>query len=186
MKESGYIITSATTRKVRLVRVELSQSVEVLMTNLWEQEDYTINEFKELYAMRWGIETNISLQKNILQLESFSGLTTKAVIQDFYATVFIANLHNLLIKPAQHTLTTVVTQKKYDQKINNNQSFGYLKKVIVPLFIEKDTSSILQSLHDLFIKNTLPIRKGRSFERIIKNKQSNSKYRTYTNFKPAY
>jgi len=186
MKESGYIITSATTIKVRLVRVELSQSVEVLMTNLWEQEDYTINEFKELYAMRWGIETNISLQKNILQLESFSGLTTKAVIQDFYATVFIANLHNLLIKPAQHTLTTVVTQKKYDQKINNNKSFGYLKKVIVPLFIENDTSSILQSLHDLFIKNTLPIRKGRSFERIIKNKQSNSKYRTYTNFKPAY
>jgi hypothetical protein len=113
-------------------------------------------------------------------------LTTKAVIQDFYATVFIANLHSLLIKPAQHTVTTAITTRKYDQKINNNKSFGHLKKVIVQLFIENDTSYILERLHDLFVKNTLPVRKGRSFERIIKNKQSNSKYRTFSNFKPAY
>ena len=51
--------------------------------------------------MRWGIETNISPQKNIMQLESFSGLTVKAVEQDFYATVFTANLHAGLIKDAQ-------------------------------------------------------------------------------------
>ncbi|HEY1871564.1 MAG TPA: IS4 family transposase [Chitinophagaceae bacterium] len=186
LKESGYMITAATTIKVRLIRVELPQSVEVLMTNLWEEEGHGVSTFKELYAMRWGIETNISLQKNILQLESFSGLTTKAVIQDFYATVFIANLHSLLIKAAQHTVTNTVTKRKLNQKINNNKSFGYLKKVIVRLFIENDTSYILERLHDLFIKNTLPIRKGRSFDRIIKNKQSNSKYRTFSNFKPAY
>jgi hypothetical protein len=186
LKESGYVITSDTIITVRLIRVELPQSVEVLMTNLWEEDGYTVNEFKELYAIRWGIETNISLQKNILQLESFSGLTAKAVTQDFYATVFIANLHNLLIKPAQQTVTSAINKRKHDQKINNNKSFGYLKRVIVQLFIENEISSILETLHDLFIKNTLPIRKGRSFERIIKNKQSNSKYRTYTNFKPAY
>lgn len=186
LKESGYIISYNTTIKVRLIRVELPGSVEVLMTNLWDEDHYTTSEFKELYAMRWGIETNISLQKNILQLESFSGLTTKAVTQDFYATVFIANLHNLLIKPAQQTVTSAITKRKYNQKINNNKSFGYLKKVIVQLFIENDTAYILETLHDLFIKYTLPIRKGRSFERIIKNKKSNSKYRTFSNFKPAY
>jgi hypothetical protein len=186
LKESGYIITYKTVIRVRLVRVELPESVEVLMTNLWEDEGYAASEFKELYAMRWGIETNISLQKNILQLESFSGLTTKAVIQDFYATVFIANLHNLLIKPAQQTIASAITKRKYDQKINNNKSFGYLKRSIVQLFIEIDVPYILKRLHDLFIKNVLPIRKGRSFERIIKNKKSNSKFRTFSNFKPAY
>lgn len=185
LKDSGYIITYNTVIKVRLIRVELPHSVEVLMTNLWEEDGCTISDFKELYAMRWGIETNISLQKNILQLESFSGLTPKAVTQDFYATVFIANLHSLLIKPAQHTVTNTI-KRKHDQKINNNKSYGYLKKVIVQLFIENDTSYILERLHDLFIKNTLPVRKGRCFERIIKSKQSNSKYRTFSNFKPAY
>jgi len=186
LKESGYIVNYNTGIKVRLIRVELPQSIEVLMTNLWEDEGYVVSEFKELYAMRWGIETNIALQKNILQLESFSGLTTQAVTQDFYATVFIANLHSLLIKPAQHTVTYTTTIRKHEQKINNNKSFGYLKKTIVQLFIENDTSYILEKLHDLFIKNTLPVRKGRSFERIIKNKHSNSKYRTFSNFKPAY
>lgn len=186
LKDSGYLINYNTVIKVRLVRVELPNSVEVLMTNLWEQEGYADNEFKELYAMRWGIETNIALQKNILQLESFSGLTPTAVIQDFYATVFVANLHNLLIKPAQQTVTSRMTQRKHSQQINNNKSFGYLKRTIVQLFIENDTAYILERLHDLFIKNTLPIRKGRCFERIVKNKKSNSKYRTFSNFKPAY
>ena len=74
---------------------------EVLITNLWEEEGYDASRFKELYFMRWGIETNISPQKNIMQLESFSGLTVKAVEQDFYATVFTANLHAGLIKDAQ-------------------------------------------------------------------------------------
>ncbi len=186
LKDSGYLINYNTVIKVRLVRVELPDSVEVLMTNLWEQEGYADNEFKELYAMRWGIETNIALQKNILQLESFSGLTPTSVIQDFYATVFVDNLHNLLIKPAQQTVTSRMTQRKHSQQINNNKSFGYLKRTIVQLFVENDTAYILERLHDLFIKNTLPIRKGRSFERIVKNKKSNSKYRTFSNFKPAY
>lgn len=185
LRKSGYIITCNTTIKVRLIRIELGTSVEVLMTNLWE-EGHINKEFKELYAMRWGIETNISLQKNILQLESFSGLTVKAVIQDFYATVFMANLYNLLIKPAQQTVSLATKKRKHEQKINNNKSFGHLKRTIVQLFIENETSVILETLHDLFIKNTLPIRKGRSFERIIKNKHSKSKFRTYSNFKPAY
>jgi hypothetical protein len=186
LEKSGYIITCKTTIKVRLIRVELNNSVEVLMTNLWEEEGYIPDEFKELYAMRWGVETNISLQKNILQLESFSGLTAKAVIQDFYATVFIANLYALLIKPAQQTVNLKTAKYKHDQKINNNKSFGHLKKSIIQLFIENETSAILETLHDLFIKNTLPIRRGRSFERIIKNKNSRCKFQTYSNFKPAY
>lgn len=186
LKKSGYIITCNTTIRVRLIRVELGHSVEVLMTNLWEEEGYTSDEFKELYAMRWGIEINISLQKNILQLESFSGLTSNAVIQDFYATVFIANLYTLLIKPAQQTVNLKTTKRKHAQKINNNKSFGHLKKSIVQLFIENEPLAILRTLHDLFIKDTLPIRKGRRFERVIKNKHSKSKFRTYSNFKPAY
>jgi hypothetical protein len=52
LKKSGYIITCKTTIKVRLIRIDLDQSVEVLMTNLWEEEGYDHNEFKDLYAMR--------------------------------------------------------------------------------------------------------------------------------------
>jgi hypothetical protein len=186
MKKSGFIITKNDLLKVRLVRVELDKSIEVLITNLWEEDGHPCDEFKELYFLRWGVETNISVQKNILQLESFSGLTVHAVLQDFYATIMMANLHSVLIKDAQQTIENTTKHRKYPMKVNKNKSFGKLKVNLVSLFINNDIEAILLKLHDHFIKDIIPIRKGRSFKRIRKNIQSKSKHKTFTNFKPSY
>ena len=186
LKKSGYLITKNTALKVRLVRVELEGCTEVLITNLWEEDDHPVSQFKELYFMRWGIETNISLQKNIMQLESFSGLGVASVEQDFYATVFIANLHSVLLKDAQQTVESNPGKRKYPMKINKNKSFGKLKLNFVHLFLTHEPQKILAILHDFFKKELIPIRKGRTFERVRKNPQSKSKYKTFTNFKPAY
>jgi hypothetical protein len=186
LKKSGFGVTRDTVVRVRLVRVELPNSIEVLITNLWEEQGHPVEEFKDLYFMRWGVETNISTQKNILQLESFSGLSVFSVLQDFYATVMMANLHSILIKGAQQTVESTLTERKYPVKINRNKSFGKLKVNLVHLFIHRDPQLILRKLHDHFIRDVLPVRKGRSFKRIKKNVQSKSKYRTFTNFKPAY
>ena len=186
LKKSGFVITKNTLLKVRLVRVELPQSVEVLITNLWEEDGHPVEQFKDLYFMRWGVETNISVQKNILQLESFSGLTLHAVLQDFYATVMMANLHSILIKDAQQTIEKTTLHRKHPMKINKSKSFGKLKVNLVALFINNDVEMILRKLHDHFVKDLIPIRKGRSFQRIRKNVQSKSKHKTYTNYKPSH
>jgi hypothetical protein len=186
MKKSGFIITRDTVLKVRLVRVDLPNCTEVLMTNLWEEEGHPAEEFKDLYFLRWGIETNISIQKNILQLESFSGLTPQAVEQDFYATVMMANLHSVLIKDAQQTVDNTMKHRKYPMKINKNKSFARLKVNLIPLFWCNDIETILNKLHDAFIKDVIPVIKGRSFKRVRKNIKSKSKFKTFTNFKPAY
>lgn len=186
LKHKGFIVTKKTLLKVRLVRVELAQSVEVLITNLWQEDGHPSEQFKDLYFMRWGIETNISMQKNIVQLESFSGLRVQAVLQDFYATVMMTNLHSILIKDAQQTIEDTTQERKYPMKVNKNKSFGRLKMNLVSLFVNDDVEAILKKLHDHFIKDTIPIRKGRSYKRIRKNAQSKSKYKTYTNFKPSY
>lgn len=186
LRESGFIVTKQTPLKVRLVRVELEKTIEVLVTNLWEDEGHSNGEFKALYFLRWGVETNISIQKNILQLESFSGLTVESVEQDFYATVLIANLHSVLIKDAQISVNENAGNRKYPMKVNKNKSFGKLKVSLVSLFINNDVEYILKILHSHFIRDTLPVRKNRSFERVRKNKQSKSKHRTFTNFKSSY
>jgi glutaredoxin len=186
LRNSGFVVTKQTLLKVRLVRVELEKTIEVLVTNLWEEEGYSNEEFKALYFLRWGVETNISIQKNVLQLEAFSGLTVESVEQDFYATVFIANLHSVLIKDAQISVDESTGNRKYPMKVNKNKSFGKLKVSLVSLFINNEVESILEILHGHFIKDTLPIRKNRSFERVRKNKQGKSKYRTFSNFKPSY
>lgn len=186
LKKNGFIVTDDTLLKVRLIRVELAQSIEVLITNLWEEDGHPVEEFKDLYFMRWGVETNISVQKNILQLESFSGLTVHAVLQDFYATVMMANLHSILIKDAQQTIEDTLKHRKYPMKINKNKSFGKLKVNLISLFVNNDVEVILQKLHSHFVRDVIPIRKGRSFKRVRKNVQSKSKHKTFTNFKPSY
>ena len=186
LRKSGFIITKTTLLKVRLIRVELDNSTEVLITNLWEEDGHDAAEFRDLYFMRWRVETQIGVQKNILQLESFSGLTVHAVLQDFYATIMMANLHSVLIKDAQQTIETTLQHRKYPMKVNKNKSFGRLKVNLVDLFLRNNTKAILHKLHEQFVKDPIPIRKGRSFERIKKNTHSRSKYKTFTNFKPSF
>lgn len=156
LRKCGYIADKKTLLKVRLVRVELQNTIEVLMTNLWEEQGHGPEIFKDLYFMRWGVETNISVQKNIMQLESFSGLTAHTVLQDFYATVFTANLHSILIKHSQHTVDSTMKDRKYPMKINKNKSFGKLKMNIISLFMDNDVGQILlkcmiNSLRRLFL-----------------------------------
>ncbi len=136
--------------------------------------------------MRWGVESSIDFQKNILQLESMSGLTPTTVLQDFYATVLIANLHFLLIKPAQEQIDQTSKHKKYPMQVNNNKAFGKIKANIIKIFISEDPIKILETLTMYFIRDQLPIRKGRSFPRVIKNKQRRCKHKTFTNYKPSY
>jgi hypothetical protein len=186
LPKSGYKADKNTMIKIRLLRVELPHTTEVLATNLWEEDGHAHSEFKKLYFKRWTIETHIGVQKNIFQLESFSGLTVQSVLQDFHATVFSNNLHAVLIKDAQQTIDQTETKRKYPLKINNNKSHGKFRSSLIELFICKEPMIILQKLHNYFIRDPLPIRKGRSFARIIKNKQSKSKHKTFMNYKPAF
>ena len=186
LSRCGYKVDNNTLIKVRLIRVDLEKSIEVLITNLWEEDGHPTAEFKELYFKRWGVETNIALQKNILQLESFSGLTVLSIKQDFYATVFIANLHSVLIKEAQHTVDSYTSKRKYPAKINKNKSYAKMRGYLVALFIHREPEEILKILHDYFIRNPTPQRQGRTFPRIVKNRQSKSKHKTYMNYKPAF
>jgi hypothetical protein len=185
LRNNGFTVSKDTMLKVRLVRVELPQTVEVIVTNLWEDE-HPEQEFKALYFKRWGVETNISHQKNILQLESFSGLSPLAVEQDFYATVFMSNLHALLTGDAQKTLDNSEHKGKYRMKINGNKSHAKLRENFIRLFIDNRPADILRILHSYFIRDPLPIRPGRTFPRTVKNKQSKSKHKTFMNYKPAF
>ena len=186
LQKNGYKIDENCLLKVRLVRVELENSVEVLMTNLWEEDGHDNKEFKELYFKRWCIETNISLQKNVLKLESFSGLTPLSVEQDFYATAFITNLYSLIVKQAQTQVDKTHIKRKYPAKINGNRSFGKFRSNLVNLFYSKKPKKILQQLHEYFIRDPLPIRKNRTFKRIVKNKQQKNKHKTFMNYKPSF
>lgn len=187
LKEAGIIVSKTHKLQTRLIRVELQNGLtEVLMTNLFKTEGYKHKIFKDLYAKRWGIETNIGFQKNILQLEALSGHSVISVPQDFYSTVFTSNLHSILIKPAQKKLDNKKKKRKYPQKVNNNIAFGRLKKFIAVLILKYKNKKKLHDLYTCFIRDPLPVRKGRSFPRVRINSPMRGKHRYFANYKPAF
>lgn len=182
----GYKITRATSVTVRLVKVVLKDgTIETLITSLLDEQEYPVSLFADLYFKRWGIETNYSAKKNSMQLEILSGYKVNSVLQDFYATVFIDNLQNILTKPAQEIVDQSTRNRKYPYKINKNVSLGILKQHIVNIFATHDPTEIIKVLILTFSKHTEPVRKGRSSPRVVKHKRKKGKYCTLTNYKRA-
>jgi hypothetical protein len=75
--------------RVRVIKLILENgNPEVLFSNIdFLDED----EFGDIYALRWTIETKYDTIKNIIQLENASGLSVDSVYQDFFACMTIAN-----------------------------------------------------------------------------------------------
>jgi len=152
--------------EIRLVRVELSSNeTEILMTSLKNEMQYPDNVFKGLYGLRWGIETFYDELKNKLKVEHFSGYSKLSILQDFYAAIFVSNVQSLIVGEINEELREQ-THTKYEYKVNNNLSYGFLKNRIITLFFsKKEMDSIVNELKDLFKKNLVPIRPGRKYDR---------------------
>lgn len=140
--------------KVRLVRVVLSTGeYEVLVTSLLDNQRYPTEGFRELYHLRWGIETFYGLLKTRLGLENFTGIGVEAVRQDFHATVYLSGLESLLTDTAQAMLDAKVT--KYPQRVNRAVSFNAIKNHALDLLLGEKlrTDLLLEQLTALFLTN---------------------------------
>jgi Transposase DDE domain len=92
--------------KVRLVRVDLPNGeIEVLMTSLLDSQVYPASMFKELYFLRWGIESFFDELKNKLKVEYFTGYSIMSIQQDFFCAIFISNLQSVIVNDLQEELT---------------------------------------------------------------------------------
>jgi hypothetical protein len=159
--------------RVRLLNVELpGGETEVLITTLLDSHKYPSKLFKELYFMRWGIETFIDELKNKLKIEHFSGYSDHTIRQDLACAIFISNLQSVIISSMAEELQEQNDQRLYNYKVNNNLSYGLLKNRVIELLHQKgSTERVLSELEALFLQHTVPIRPGRT------NPRNTQKYR---------
>ena len=115
--------------KVRLIRVELSSGeIEILATSLHNTRKYPSKLFKELYFKRWKVETFYDELKNKLKVELFTGYSQRAILQDFYAAILVSNIQSIIVNDIKEEITIENQSKKYEYKVNNNLSYGFLKE----------------------------------------------------------
>lgn len=158
--------------KVRLVRVVLPKGeIEVLATSLLDSRQFGVEIFKELYFERWRIETYYDELKNKLKMEEFSGYSNQSIQQDFYSTLFVSNIQTLIVEELNDELK-MKQNNKYQYKVNNSLSYGFMKDRILSLFFGKDDmQDSIDELKTLFKEHLIPIRPNRS------NKRNVGKYR---------
>ncbi len=80
------------TYKLRVIRFPLTKTEnEVLVTNI-PDVDLTMEDFKVLYFMRWGIESKYHEIKESFVIENFTGIKPVCVEQDIYACLLMSNM----------------------------------------------------------------------------------------------
>lgn len=146
--------------RIRLVKVVLSTGeIEILATSLLDPAKYLLEDFKELYAMRWQVETLFDRLKNRLALENFTGKTAKAVKQDFYATVLITNMESAIAGEVDDEFIKAETP----QQVNKSVSFNAIMHAAYDIAAcqYSEVEDIVENLQNLFLKGTNYVRKNR-------------------------
>jgi hypothetical protein len=116
-----------TTLQVRLLKVRLpTGEVEVLGTDLLDDQRYPAAEFQAVYGWRWNHETYHDRLKNIFEVERFSGTRVQAIKQDFYGVVFLATLESIVSKPAQAQLTARGQEREWSNPGKVNRAVSYV------------------------------------------------------------
>ena len=151
--------------KFRIVRFKLSDnSYEVLITNLDEKE-FPPKKLKELYFMRWGIETSFRDLKHTLGTIYFHSKKAELISQEIFAKLTIYNFTQFI------TSTLIIGQKKrkHTYKVNFSNAVNICRRFffgkITPLCCE----TRLQKCWSVCKSN-------RSFERINHPRQPVSFY----------
>ncbi len=147
---------------VRFVRVTLDTGeYEVLATSLLDQQRYARKDFKDLYWLRWGVETFYGRLKTHLDLENFSGVSSEAILQDFHAAILLMGLESILTDDTDETLATKQTIHK--QKTNKALTFNAIKHRAFELFLDDTPPDVvIDELTNLFLQSPTLVREDRN------------------------
>lgn len=167
--------------KLRLIRVDLPNEVEVLVTNLTDESKYHVTIFKSLYHMRWGIEENYKRLKQWVEIENFSGKSSLPVKQDFYAKIVSTNLTALIVMAADKTIIRKTKHRKLKYQINFAQALSKMKHRIVSLLLQAASDikqRIERTIH--YLSQTIEaVREGRSAPLNLKNIKNDIHFPAY-------
>ena len=144
----------------RVVRFKISENnYQTVISNL-DSLEFSNEQIKELYNMRWGIETSFRELKYALGLINFHSKNVNYIFQEIFARIVMYNFCETL------TLHVVIKQKpsrKYTYQAN------FTRAIDICLKFFKDSKIKLETLISRFI---LPIRNNRKSPRKSKSKSA--------------
>lgn len=145
----------------RVVRFKISDDAyETIITNL-DPEEFPPEKIKELYHLRWGIETSFRELKYAIGLISFHSKKVEHITQEIFARLVMYNFCELI------TMHVVIQQKetKYSYQVNFTRAIQVCR-----YYFNRQSDISPPDVEALIRKNILPIRDGRKDPRKVKAK----------------
>jgi len=142
--------------KFRIIRIKISENnYETLVTNLWDDE-FSAEDIKMIYKIRWGIETSFRELKYHVGLIAFHSKKKDCVIQEIFASLIMYNFsmlitENILIDDDKHN--------DYRYKIN------YAVAIHACIRFFRSSHADPSLLEDLIARNKCPVRPDRNVVR---------------------
>lgn len=147
--------------KFRIVRFKITNDTyEMVVTNL-DSEKFPSEALKNLYNMRWGIETSFRALKYTIGLLSFHSKKADYVIQEIFARLTMYNYSELII-------ACVIIEKKdriHDYKVNFSAAVHICRKYYMNNVSPPDVETLIS-------RHIIPIRPNRNNPRKLTNKTS--------------
>ncbi len=104
--------------------------------------------------------------KNKLLIEKFAGRSPVAVLQEYYAMMFVLNCIAAMSANVNRKLVSSKADCKYQYKANVNLMIGYFKyRLSAMLLFAEKSLDICRQLILLCLKQPVPMIKGRSAPR---------------------
>ena len=156
--------------KFRIIQIILTNGdTEFLITNIFDK-NFLVENIKELYHMRWGIETEYDDIKNKLELENFSGVTPLAIRQDFFATMFLRNLASFMIIENKEDIDRLHNSGDniYKYQANVNTVISIIKRDLINMLVVDSPykrKKLWKKVISEITHSVLPVRPDRSFNR---------------------
>ena len=147
----------------RVVRFKISDdSYETLVTNVTE---FTPEQLKHIYNMRWGIETSSQYLKHAIGLSTLHSKKVECIAQEIFAKLTVYNFCQSI------TLSVVVEAKntKYVYAINICTAITICKK-----FLNSCHNALDDTIECLITRHLTSIRPGRCAHRKVIPKSSMS------------
>lgn len=147
---------------LRLIKFELSSGIsEYLVTNL-PKAQFSLDDIKEIYRLRWTIETSYRFLKYPAGMVHGHSLKQTFIFQEVYAKLICYNFCSAIKTAMGITKTrkkkhTYVVEKSYLIKI----CIRYLKNKVI-------------NIEKLIRKRMVPVRAGRKFERNIRRQHADT------------
>lgn len=142
---------------IRFVRFQLSENnYEVLATSLPE-DLFSVKDLKELYQLRWGIETGFRELKYILGLAAFHSKKENSILQEVFARLIMYNFSMCIIQK--------VSIKEKDRSYQLQVNFTQATKICLNFFKHRGNEPPY-NIETTIQRFLLPIRPNRKRQRV--------------------